>query len=199
MKNSFIRLLFLGAIFTIVSLGSCRKEVIYPTNQLPACVPKSSNFDGIGRWGKFVVIDAVMYVEDHETGEKRVYNHFSATKSKSSLRWDGSIFEIEDIEKNKTSYSFWAPVSVPGLGKFVLNDDTTKFYAVQYTGSYSSIIDEPTHGQRNLGGSTRPYSGQTISKVDKTIAIEIQEMEGSINGHNCRYWTQLTLKKIQEW
>jgi hypothetical protein len=85
------------------------------------------------------------------------------------------------------------------MGKFMLNGDSTKFYMVNYMGPYTSIIEDPTHGQQNLGGSSRPFSGQTISKSENTIAIQIQEMEGSINGYNCHYWTQLKLKKIESW
>jgi hypothetical protein len=50
-----------------------------------------------------------------------------------------------------------------------------------------------------MGGSARPFSGQTISYEDSTVAMQIQEVEGSIDGYNCRYWTQLTLKKVKSW
>ena len=183
----------------LVALSSCKKKVIYPTDQLPANVPVLSSFDGISRWGQFVIIDALMYVENKETGVKTVYNDFSPTKSRASLRWGGSLFDIETIIKDTTTYSFWQPQSYPGIGKFVLNGDTTKYYGVQYTGNNTSIVEDPTHGQQNMGGSSRPYSGQTLNKTNKTITIQIQEVEGSINGQNCRYWTQLTLKKTQEW
>ena len=184
---------------SLFGLLACKKTTTYPTSQLPANVPTLIDFDGVGRWGKFVITDAVMYVQNNETGIKTVYNHFSPTKSRSSLRYGGSQFSIEDIIKDTTTYSFWKPINFPGVGKFVLNDDTTRYYGVNYIGPYSTIIEDPTHTQQNLGGSGRPYSGQTISKADKTIAIQIEEIEGSINGYNCKYWTQLTLKKIQEW
>ena len=85
------------------------------------------------------------------------------------------------------------------MGRFLLNDDTTKFYMVNYMGQNTSIIEDPTHGQQNLGGSARPFFGKTISKVDNLISIEIQHMEGSIDGYNCHYWTELRLKKIESW
>ena len=197
MKSSILKIVFLAAFATI--LLSCKKQTNYPTSQLPANVPTLTDFGGISRWGKFVITDAVMYVENKETGVKTVYQHFSPTKSRSSLRWDGSQFDIENIIKDTTTYSFWSPIGSTGTGKFVLNSDTTKFYSVQYMGMNSSIIEDPLHGQQNLGGSARPYSGQTISLSNKTIAIEIEEVEASIGGQNCKYWTQLTLKKIQEW
>ena len=197
MKNILIKILFFVSITMMFT--SCKKEPIYPTDQLPANVPKLDTALCIGGWGKFVIIDAVMFVDNHETGIKTKYDHFGPNKDTSSLRWDGSLFEIETIIKNVTTYSFWKPINNIGTGRFVLNDDTTKHYCVQYTGLNRSIIEDPNHGTQLLGGSARPFSGQTISYADKTIAIQIQEVEGSINGQNCRYWTQLTLRKIQEW
>ena len=199
MKNSIAKILFLAAVATIL-LSSCKKASIKPTDELPAVVPTLGIDSGaIGGFGKFVIIDAVMYVDNHETGVKTVYQHFSSTKSRSSLRWGGSQFDIENIIKDTTTYSFWKPSSYPGIGKFVLNDDTTKYYGVNYVGLNRSIVEDPTHGQQNMGGSARPFSGQVKSKANNTIVIQIQEVEGSINGENCRYYTQLTLKKVQEW
>jgi hypothetical protein len=198
MKSSILKIVFLAAVGMILMM-SCKKQVIYPTDQLPANVPTLTDFGGVSRWGKFVITDAVMYVENSETGVKTMYQHFSATKSRSSLRWDGSQFDIENIIKDTTTYSFWTPISYPGMGKFVLNGDTTKYYDVQYTGSNTSIIEDPTHRQQNLGGSARPFSGQTLDKANKIVTIDIEEVEASIGGQNCHYWTRLTLKKIQEW
>ncbi len=197
MKNLIKFLLVLVTL--TVTLVSCKKAPLYPTNQLPANIPKIDTASMVGGWGQFVIVDAVMYVENKETGAKTKYQHFSPTKSRSSLRWDGSQFDIENIIKDTTTYSFWKPLNFPGIGKFVLNDDTTHYYGVQYTGMYRTIVEDPTHGQQNIGGSARPFSGQTISVASQTIAIEIEEMEGSINGYNCRYWTQLTLRKIKSW
>ena len=67
--------LIMGSLF--IALFSCKKEVVNPTDQLPANVPSVSVYSGgISRWGKFKIIDAVMYVDNHETGEKTVYHHF---------------------------------------------------------------------------------------------------------------------------
>jgi hypothetical protein len=197
MKKSTFKGLFLTLITATLLLSSCRKEVIYPTNQLPANVPTIPTDDGVARWGEFLVVDAVMYFDNLDNGTHTVYNHFGVGKSRSSLRWGGSMFAIEDIVKDTTTYSFWKPSMYPGIGNFVLNEDTTRYYGVQYTGLNQSIIEDPTHGQQNLGGSARPFSGQTIDAT--TIAIQIEEVYASVNGQNCHYWTQLTLKKIKSW
>jgi hypothetical protein len=194
MKNLILKLIFLAAVIT-----SCKKQVIYPTDQLPANVPTLTDLGGISRWGKFVITDAKMYVS-YETGADSVFNHFSSTKSRSSLRWDGSMFDIEKIIKDTTTYSFWSPTSYPGTGRFVLNSDTTKYYDVQYTGMYTSIIEDPTHGQQNLGGSARPFTNsKTIDMANKIVTLDIEQVAASIKGVNCTYFTRLTLKKVQEW
>lgn len=199
MKNLTLKLLFLGAVAMIL-MSSCKKEVIYPTDQLPKGVDAGIDTSlTVNPWGEFLIIDAVMYVDDKVTGQHFVYNHFGVGKDTSSMRWGGPLFDIETIVKNKTTYSFWKPVGY-GTGKFELNEDSTKYYRVQYNGMNRSIIEDPDHGQQNLGGSARPFSGQTISKAEGTIAIQIQEMEGvDGNGHEIHYWTQLTLKKIKSW
>jgi hypothetical protein len=199
MKNLLLKLLFLGAVAMIL-MSSCKKEVIYPTDQLPKVYPTGTDTSlTVNPWGKFLIIDAVMYVDDKETGQPFVYQHFAVGKDTSSLRWGGPEIDIETIVKNKTTYSFWKPIGY-GTGKFELNGDSTKYYRVQYNGMYKSIIEDPDHGQSNLRGSARPFSGQTISKAEGIIAIQIQEMNGiDGNGHAIHYWTQLTLKKIQSW
>jgi hypothetical protein len=201
MKKIVFKVLFLATL--VLSLASCQKEYIYPsdTYQLQEETVITGNGQTISQWGKFLVVDAVMYVENNETGEKKVYNHFSVGKDTSSLRWGGSQFDIEVIVKNQTTYSFYKPLNYPGYGEFVLNDDTTKHYAVYYTGFNKTIVEHPVHGmtEQLMGGSSRPFSGQILDYNQKLVVVQIQETQASIDGYNCRYWTQLTLKKIEEW
>jgi hypothetical protein len=201
MKNLIIRL---SIAVVLVTLVSCEKKYPYPTNDYP-----HTQADDLGQvdsreislWGKFLIIDAVMFVDNHETGEYKKYHHFGPNKDISSLRWGGSMFDIETIEKNKTTYSFYKAKGVSPYGKFVLNGDTSKHYGLFVKGFNTTIIEDPVYGKQNplLGGSARPFSGQILNYDEKTVVMQIQETEGSINGYNCRYWTQLTLKKIEEW
>lgn len=201
MKNLFIKFF----VFTVIvlSLASCEKDYLYPINGKNV-KPVSEYVDTgktITQWGKFLVIDGVMFVHNLETNEKKMYHHFDSNKKQSSLRWGGSMFDIENIYKDSTTYSFWRPSSFPGYGKFVLNGDTTKHYAVYYCGFNKAIVEDPVYGmtQQLLGGSSRPFSGQLLNYDEKTVVIQIQEAYNSIDGYNCRYWSQLTLKKIEEW
>jgi len=183
-------------LFLITILASCEKQS-YPSDDYPSNIPTYKPITGLSMWGEFIVIDGLMYVDNHETGKQTVYKHFDIGKDKSSLRWGGSTFEIEDIIQNKTTYSFYKPIGNSKYGKFVLNGDTSKHYAVFYMGENKSIIEDPVQPQMLLSGSSRPFSGQRLN--DNTIVLQIQEMEGSINGENCHYWTQLTLKKLRSW
>lgn len=201
MKKIVFKFLFLATL--ALSFVSCQKEYIYPsdTYQLEEPTVIEGNGQTITQWGKFLVVDAVMYVENNETGQKTVYNHFGPNKDTSSMRWGGSQFDIETIVKNQTTYSFYKPINYPGYGEFVLNDDTTKHYAVNYIGFNKTIIEHPVHGfnQQQMGGGSRPFSGQILDFEQKLVVVQIQEMQISIDGYNCRCWTQLTLKKIEEW
>jgi len=182
-----------------VMLFSCQKEIIYPTDQLPSNTPTIDSSSGLSSWGKFLITDAVMYVTNSETGVKTVYEHFGLNKDSSSLILGGSSIEIETIVKNQTTYSFWKPINFPGNGKFKLNSDSTKFYEVNYIGSYRTIIEDATHNQSNLGGSSKSYNISIVDLQTKTVKIEIGENNGSISGYNCSYFTVLTLVKIEEW
>jgi len=192
MKKAYIILL----LFLIVS---CEKEPIYPTDELPANTPSLDAFTGISMWGEFIIIDAVMYLDNHETGQKLVYNHFGPNKNISSLRLGPPIREIETIIKNQTSFSFYRPIGSSRYGDFVLNLDTTKNYEIIYMGPHTTIIEPRVNSQGLLHGSGVPFSGQTISIADSTVSIQLMEVQGSLNGYNIRYWTQLRLKKIRSW
>jgi len=193
-----IKLYFLYIVAALLFV-SCEKETIYPSDTYNLDFTSPVTSPTVNLWGKFVVIDAIMYVDNNETGQKTVFHHFGPTKTSSSMRWGGSYYDIETIIKDTTTYSFYEPISYPGYGRFVLNDDTTKRYAVYFVGQNRSIVEDPTNTTQLMGGSARPFSGQTVDYNNKIVRMQIQEMQGSINGYNCRYWTELTLKKIQEW
>lgn len=197
MKNLFIKYLIIATIG--LALFSCKKEYPYPTKEYTDLIVPPLDGPKIGRWGKFLLLDATMFVENLETGEKYSFSHFDATKKTSSLRWGGSLFDIEEIIQDSTTYSFWEPVNYPGIGKFQLNSDTTHFYGVSYVGSYQSIVEDPTHGQQNMGGSSRPFEGYVIDGVEKIIIFRMHDAYGSIDGYNVRYRTSMKFKKIEEW
>ena len=188
-------------VLIVLLFSSCEKtEMNDPSKDDGTEVPSLDNGETIDRWGVFLIIDAVMYVENLTTGEKWFYNHFSLSKSRSSLRWGGSIFDIEEIIQDTTTYTFYKPTSYPGNGCFILNGDKAKHYMVHYIGLYTTIIEDPVYGfeEQLISGSARPFSGQVWDADEQTIAIQIQETIETINGEDVRYWTQLKLKKIEQ-
>jgi hypothetical protein len=192
------KLLFLCILGVL--LLSCEKEFEYPSDSYPTFESGESQ-PKIKLWGKFKLLNAIMYVKNNEISDKKVYDHFSPSKSLSSMRWGGSRFEIEQLVKEGTTFSFYSPDSYPGYGKFVLNDDETKHYSVYYIGNNKRIVEDPVHGiqQQLMGGTSLPFSGQTIDYVNKIVRIQIFQAQANIGGYNCEYWTELTMEKIEEW
>jgi hypothetical protein len=180
----------------IISMFSCRKEYPYPSNDYTTSTPATPK-PSISMWGEFLVLDAKMYMDNHETGMKMVYDHFGPNRQVSSLRYDGSLFDIETIVQGVTTYSFYKPVS-GNIGVFLLNEDSTRVYGLNVTSSFTSIVENPTSGVQLMGGSARPFSGWTVDYANKIIVIHIEEIEASVGGYNTSYFTEIRLKKIRE-
>ena len=192
---------FFKLFFLVFLFSSCEKEFEYPSDSYPTFDNNNSSQHNIGLWGEFKLLSAVMYVKNNETGEKLKYDHFDTNKTVSSMRWGGSFYEIEQLIKNGTTFSFHAPTSFPGYGKFVLNGDEDKHYSVYYIGQNKRIVEDPVHGmqQQLMGGTSLAFSGQTVDYVNKIVRIQIFEATTNIEGYNCEYWTELTMKKIVEY
>lgn len=191
MKN-FIRLLLI-----IIVLFSCEKqELPKPSPVVNEVLPVSITYEG-----KWLLVGGKMYVINLETNERIVYNHFDSNKKISSLRYDGSLFGIEDIEVDKTTWTFHSPKYIPGTGLFILNDDTTKKFGFYVTKHNCTIIEHPTSkpDELQLGGSARPISAAIKNYEEKTVFFYIQECYLSINGYNCKSYNELVFKKIEEW
>jgi hypothetical protein len=187
-------------LFLVLFLVSCEKESKFASDTYKYnFVTDDKESESIGRWGKYVLTDGVMYIYNNETGDKFKYNHFDSLKKTSSLRWGGSYFDIEDIELGITTYSFYKPIGNSMNGKFLINEDTTKTYYINYTGKYTTVIEDPTSKNQLLGGSARPFQSFINSYQDSLITIKINEVECSIGGYNCKVWNNLTFKKIQSW
>lgn len=151
-------------------------------------------------WGEFRLLSAKMYIDNHETGQKTVYDHFGPGRSVSSLNYEGSVFDIENIAEGITRYSFYKPLITPNSGVFLLNDDSTRVYGLSDYGGHYTITENPlssTPGELLMGGSARPIQFRTEDYSNKIVVIRIQETEASIGGYNIRYFTELYFKKIR--
>lgn len=181
----------------LLTFLACRKEVIEPT---PVVAPIEAP-DSLSLNGEFVLVSGKLYLDNLEDGSKIVYNHFDAIKSRSSLRYDGSVIPFEDIIKDTTTWSFYLPKTVPNVGNFVLNGDTLKPMGLNVTAHNLTIIEHPTASGNStqLNGSARPIQIVLFNSKQKLIKIYIQETYLSIDGYNYKSFNELIFKKIKEW
>jgi hypothetical protein len=195
MKKFFYILIAISITFV-----SCKKEVIEPINNE---VEETSKIDEeIRIYGKWVLIDAIMYVENLETHEKTSYNHFGTNKTTSSLRYSGSMYDFEDIEQGVTTWSFHQPNYVPGYGEFVLNGDTLNPMGFYVTKSDWTIVEHPQAtniDDMQLGGSARPIEADIYDYGQEIVEFYVQITYENIDGYNCKYFTELKMQKIEQW
>ena len=194
MKRFFYHFLIL-LVFLLVS---CQKEELEPQTTPQT---NDSKTDTVSLYGKYTLLSGKMYVDNMETYQKTVYNHFSGSKTTSSLRYGGSLFPFEDIMQNVTTWEIIGPKTPSGHGEFILNNDLNDPYGFYITRSNWSIVEHPltnTNGiTQKLGGSARPISGYLLNKIDSTVIFRIQTGTGNINGYNCRYFSELKFKKLK--
>ena len=195
---------FLFIITFLLLLTSCQTEDVLPTDTYPDGLGSMTSVNSnptISMWGEFVLISGIMYVDNRVTGERLIFKHFNDKKDISSLRWGGRENDIERIEKGST-YSFYKPTSFPGYGKLIVKGkkNIEEEYAIYFIGNNKSIVEKfNSENKTIIGGSARPFSGQTVDYANGIIRIQIQEMEGSIEGYNCHYWSELTFQKVDAW
>lgn len=177
-------------------LVSCETEPLYipcntqyPTNQNPTSYVDVNFLDGC--WN---LLGGELYMENLETGESTELLHFQYSDT-SSLRYNGSMYEFEDIIKKNTSWCFDFPVNVPGMGSFVLNSDSLYPYGLSVTSNNITITEPLVGSYLLLGGSSRPLVYEIISLENKIVNFYVQETYENIDGYNCRYYSKLKFKK----
>lgn len=189
------RLIYLVSAL-VLTLTSCHKEVIQPNSQPTVLVDQE-----IGLYGEWLLVDGSMYMENLETGKKTKYDHFGPGKTISSLDYNGSDLDIEVIEVNVTTWSFYQPLVVPGYGRFALNGDTLNLYGLNVTKHNWTIMENPqaTMSTMQMGGSSRPINAKICDYSDSTVYFYVQEGYTSIDNENYSYISELKFKKIKSW
>ena len=193
--KKFYYFILIFALFFV----SSQKESITPTETQKVV---DTTKEEIRLYGEWLLLDAKMYVENIETHEKTVFNHFDANKTTSSLRYSGSLYEIEDIEQNITVWGFKQPNFVPGNGEFILNRDTIQPYGFYVTKSNWTIVEHPLaymNGGNQIGGSARPIEALIVNYKENIVNFYVQMAYENIDGWNCKYFNELTMIKITEW
>lgn len=193
---------FILVLITVIGITfmSCHKKSIEPKDTVvedSVVVEDSiSDLDSISIFGTWLLIDGKMYMDNLDTGDKTVYNHFDENRRVSTLRYGGYIFEFEKIIQDSTTWSFIAPSNIPGTGEFWLDNDSIQPYGFHITSSNMNII-ESNIGEQRLGGSSRPIITYIYDYDEKIVNFYIQEMYESIDGINYKYFSELKFKKIK--
>ncbi len=192
MKN----LIFLGLIGVIL-LSSCKKQPIYPTDQLPAHVPSTSGFGGVSHWGTFKLIGSQKQFDICWTGQP---TYFTNTDT-SSLKWNGSALPVENIVKNITTWTFVKPNVGQTEGKFLLNNDTSMYFIVSYIGQYSTILNDSQDPNKAIGTNIS-FTGVSVVgngyvAADSVVSITVNNgyYYHHTDGHFYEYKNVLLFKK----
>ena len=195
LKHSLMKNLIYILILTSLAFTSCKKEEYKPINQ--EIEEAATIEEGIVLYGEWKLVSGKMYIENMETGEKTVYDHFSPTKTTSSLRYSGAQLEFETIEQNVTTWEFIAPPNWQGYGEFILDGDTLQPYGLYIVEDMWSIIEHPTAtaSTMQLGGSSRPVQAVVTDYTNQQVAFTVQEAYESIGGYNCNYYSELIFQK----
>ena len=191
-----IKLILLILIFT-----SCEKYNFEPqnvniteTNTHPNHIHNDNCFTIGGKW---VLLDAEMHVTNLETSELWVEKQFGSSGNVGSLRYNEPLYDFEVLEKGKTEWFFKPPTTIPGVGEFILNNDTINVYGLNVTSSNYTIIENPISlsvGDLLLGGSSRNITPYFSGKCNRMEVI-VQEVYENINGYNYYYYSILKFKK----
>ena len=194
------RFLIVLLSFALLAFVSCKKqESVYPAGGCPIPNQEGPTQQTISIYGKWVLQDAFLYMDNLETGEKIKYDHFGPNKTVSSLRFSGAILPIEVIEKGVTTWEFTAPNRIPGYGKFILNNDASELYGFYVTNNNWTIVEDPsitTATDMNLGGSSRPLRVYLEDYSQQICKFYVQEAYESVNGYNVHYFSELVFKKM---
>ena len=190
MKNLIYILLAFSLVFT-----SCKKESLTPIND--EVVEAGTLEEGILLYGEWKLVSGKMYIENMETGEKVVYDHFGPNKTTSSLRYSGAELEFETIEQDVTTWTFIAPPNYTGYGEFWIDNDSIQPYGLYILDDNWSVVEHPTAttSTMQLGGSSRPLSAVVADYGNETVVFTVQEAYESIDGYNSNYYSELTFQK----
>ena len=195
LKHRLMKKLIYILILASLTFTSCTKEEYKPLNQ--EIEEAATIEEGIVLYGKWVLVSGKMYIENMETHEQIVYDHFSPTKTTSSLRYGGAQLEFETIEQNVTTWEFIAPPSWNGYGEFILDGDTLNPYGLYVMGESWSIVETPTAtaSTMQLGGTSRPISAVVSNYGSNQVTFTVQEAYESIDAYNCNYYSELIFEK----
>ena len=183
-------------LLLVIFLVSCDKEPLYipctetyPTTQNPVDYVEENFIDGC-----WLLEGGMMYMENLETYELTELQHFNVSDT-SSLRYGGTMYNFESVVRNSTSWCFSLPSNIPGVGSFILNNDSLLPYGLSVTSNNVTVTEPLIGSYLLLGGSARPIMYDIVDLKNKIIVVKIQETYENIDGYNYRYHSKLKFKK----
>lgn len=177
--------------------GENRGDTEY--NDLTVEAPKDTT-PVLNLFNKWVIVGGDMMIVDLETNDTTYHDHFTNSDS-SSLRFGGSMFEIESIALGTT----WEWVQRGGYGmnhRFIIDDDTADAYAFNITiSNYWTIIEHPESTLNGIpslkmGGSARPITGVTLDYYQGLASIGLQMHYFSHNNRNYTAFNRITIQLV---
>lgn len=190
-----MRKLFLLLVITL--LFSCKKEPI-EYNDVHEDVEDTIDGSGITLEGKWVLVGGQMYVTNLDNNVKTRYSHFSNVKTHSSMRMGGSIYRIEELYIDSTTWTFRKYPNSP-YGKFYLNNDSVNYYGMQIS-SYGNRITESMEVNipTKMGGSAKPFRAFINDFEEEIIDVKVHEGYNNDGANNFNYYSILQFKKLNE-
>jgi hypothetical protein len=183
--NAMKKTIIILATTIIILLPSCKKNEFDIEDPKAQTQPQPNSPTMLQ--GKWLITDGYIYITDMKTGQKTYYSHFSKDGDTSSLRYGGYYYEIEMIIKNKTTWEFQMPSSIPGYGKFILNNNP-QYYETFITSTNISIIDDES---QRMGGSAFPIRIENANEQNITITA----YDGYYLKEDIAYHSKLILSK----
>lgn len=184
------KLAFILGILAL-SFFSCKKTDIQP-------VKEKVIVQELSIYGKWLLVGGDLYMENMDNHIKTKYSHFDATKTTSSLRYEGALFSIETLTNNVTIWQFKQPINSSSYGDFILNNDTLNPYCL-YVTTYNMSVTEAlnaTSSTMQMGGSSLPIEYSTSDFNNGIMDIKVFESFVEINNINYSYFSILKFKKI---
>jgi len=190
-----MRKLFLFLIIPL--LLSCKKDEI-EYNDIHVDVEDSIDGTGITLEGSWVLIGGQMYVTNLDNNVKTRYAHFSDEKTHSSMRMDGSIYRIEELYVDSTTWTFRKYSDSP-YGKFYLDKDSVNYYGMQIS-TYANRITEAMEVNlpRKMAGSAKPFRAFVNDLEYQIIDIKVHEAYTNDGVNNFNYYSILQFKKLDD-
>ena len=179
-------------------LFACTKPVVEEPSKF---VAKDVDNRSMSLTGEWLLLEGEMRFAAASGNSFLKYDHFGPGRTTSSLRYEGSRFNLEELVQDTTTWSFYNPLPGNSYCTFVLNNDTLHPYSLNVNSMGYSIFEyeNATAATMQLGGSARQVQAFVADYANKIMEAHVQWVVCSINGQSWEYFSILKFKKIKEW